>query len=133
MVIPSNDAWIGNGNPMAYEVIDSAGNFIGTEFIVAGTDVLDAGTEMNDEIPENTAFFGQSNPNTGVTENGVVESHPGFIPNGPILSDPRFSNADFLTPGYRMLSVKVVAMTAVPDIDVEVNRGNRFLRGSRSA
>lgn len=45
---------------------------------LAGSDVLDAGTEVNDELPENVAFLEQSSPNTGVDENGVVEIHPGF-------------------------------------------------------
>jgi hypothetical protein len=134
MIIPSNDAWIGNGDPMIYEIIDESGNFLGTEFVVLGTDALDAGTEVNDEIPEHTAFFGQSVPNTGVTENGVVTAHPGFIKNGPILSDPMFCNANFLAPGYKLMSVKVIALAEVPGVDseVSVNSGTRFLRGRRS-
>ena len=72
MIIPSNDAFIANGNPLAHEIFDEAGNFIGANFIVAGSQVLDAGSEVNDESPTNTAFFGQETANTGVTENGVV-------------------------------------------------------------
>jgi len=45
---------------------------------VSGAEVLDGGTEVNDELPVNTAFFGQMAPNTGVAENGVVLEHPGF-------------------------------------------------------
>ncbi len=112
MIIPSNDAFIGNGNPMARPIFDEAGNFLGTDFIVLGSMVLDAGTEVNDEIPMNTAFFGQMMPNTGVDEMGVVELHPGFIPNGPILSDPRFANADFTAPGYQVARITV---TPVPE------------------
>jgi hypothetical protein len=50
----------------AHAIFDEAGNFIGADFIVLGSNVLDAGSEVNDEIPANTAFFGQMAPNTGV-------------------------------------------------------------------
>jgi hypothetical protein len=85
MIIPSNDFFIANGNEQAHSIFDQEGNFIGADFIVFGTNVLDAGTEENDEIPANTAFFGQMAPNTGNPENGVVQLAQGFIPDGPIL------------------------------------------------
>lgn len=50
MVIPSNDAFIANGNPLANQVFDDVGNFIGPDFIVPGSQVLDAGTEVNDVL-----------------------------------------------------------------------------------
>ncbi len=99
MLIPSNDAFIANGNPLAHEIFDNAGNFLGADFFVLGQQTNDAGTEVNDEAPANTAAFGQMAPNTGVDENGVVISpHPGLMPigSGGILDDPNFANADFL-------------------------------------
>lgn len=111
MVIPSNDAFVGNGPGMAFQLFDAAGVFTPFSRIVSGSMVRDAGTEVNDEIPMNTAFFGQMMGNTGVDENGVVGFHPGFIPGGPILSSPDFVNADFLAPGYNVLEITV---TQVP-------------------
>jgi len=79
--------------------------------------VYDAGTEVNDEIPENTAFFGQTEPDTGENENGVVHLHPGYLgsfgnPNTEprILADPMFRGADFTLPGYPIgrLTIEVV-------------------------
>jgi hypothetical protein len=107
MLIPSNDFFIANGNERAHPIFDEEGNFIGADFIVFGSNVLDAGSEVNDEIPENTAFFGQIDPNTGVDENGVVRLAAGFIPDGPILSDPRFVNADFTVPGFEVARIRV--------------------------
>jgi hypothetical protein len=109
MVIPSNDAFIANGNPMAFPIFDEMGNFLGANFIVMGSMVLDAGTEVNDELPLNTAFFGQMTPNTGVDENGVVGMHPGFMPpgSGGILDDPMFTNADFTAAGYQIAQIRV--------------------------
>ena len=107
MILPSNDFFIANGNPLAHKIFDDQGNFIGADFIVQGSEVLDAGTEVNDEIPENTAFFGQTTPNTGETENGVIQSATGFIEDGNILSTPEFANADFTEPGYEVARIRV--------------------------
>ncbi|MCY7283118.1 MAG: hypothetical protein LH679_06680, partial [Cyanobacteria bacterium CAN_BIN43] len=69
--------------------------------------MLDAGSELNDEVPANTAFFGQQTPNTGVTENGVVRLATGFIPGDPILSTPQFANADFTAPNYQIARFRI--------------------------
>ena len=112
MIVPSNDAFVANGNPLAFQVFDDNGNFTPVEFIVSGSSVLDAGVEVNDEIPENTAFFGQMTPNTGVDQNSVVDLHPGFLPpgSGGILDDPMFANANFLAPGYEVLRVNITEL-----------------------
>lgn len=113
MVIPSNDFFIANGNPLAHQIFDAAGNFIATDFIVTGAQVLDGGTEENDESTTNTAFFGQAAPNTGVDENGVVTLANGFIPDGPILSALNggpgfnFTGADFTETGYEVARFRV--------------------------
>jgi hypothetical protein len=103
----SNDFWIANGNPMEYLVVDEEGNFIGQDFTVMGCSVLDAGTEVNTESTESTAFFGQSVPDTGDVEGGVVTSATGFIPGGPILSSEMFANADFTVEGYEVARIEV--------------------------
>lgn len=109
MILPSNDAFLANDDPLAYQVFDANGNFVGVDFFLLGTNVWDAGTEVNDELPENTAFFGQQAPNTGVDENGVVTLHPGFLPagSGGILDDPMYANADFTRAGYPIAQVRV--------------------------
>ncbi|MEM6598109.1 MAG: spondin domain-containing protein [Cyanobacteria bacterium P01_C01_bin.69] len=107
MVLPSNDIFVANDEQREHLVFDRRGRFLGADFIITGDEVLDAGTEVNDEIPENTAFFGQSTDDTGVDENGVVSLSDGFNPGGNILSTPRFSNADFTQPGYELARVRV--------------------------
>jgi RTX calcium-binding nonapeptide repeat (4 copies) len=107
MIIPSNDFFISNGNERAHQIFSDQGNFLGADFTVLGSQVLDAGSEVNDEIPANTAFFGQQTPNTGVTENGVVRLATGFIPDGPILSTPQFANADFTAPNYQIARFRI--------------------------
>ncbi|MEM9172699.1 MAG: spondin domain-containing protein [Pseudomonadota bacterium] len=110
MVLPSNDAFIANGNALAHEIFDDRGRFVAQNFAVAGTEVLDAGTEFNDEVAGNTAFVAQAAPDTGVPENGVVLLHPGFrtdlaYPDG-IINRPVLGNANFLADGYRVATVK---------------------------
>ena len=113
MIIPSNDAFIANGNPLAHQLFDANGNFTGQSFVVSGDETNDAGTEVNDEIPMNTAFLAQPGPNIGVTENGVVVTpSPGFAapgtlsyPNG-ILNYPVFANGDFNDADDRLFSVR---------------------------
>ncbi|MEO0574531.1 MAG: spondin domain-containing protein [Pseudomonadota bacterium] len=105
MVVPSNDAFIANGNPLAHEIFDKRGRFVGETFAVSGAEILDAGTEVNDEVAGNTAFLAQAAPDTGIVENGTVVLHEGFrrdlsFPDG-VLSQPIFGLADFLAPNYR--------------------------------
>ncbi|MBW4551398.1 MAG: spondin domain-containing protein [Aphanocapsa sp. GSE-SYN-MK-11-07L] len=107
MIIPSNDFFISNGNERAHQIFDHQGNFIGADFTILGNQILDAGSEVNDEVPANTAFFGQQTPNTGVTENGVVQLATGFIPGGPILSTPEFAKADFTAPNYQVARFRI--------------------------
>lgn len=109
MIIPSNDFFVANGNPLAHQLFDEGGNFVGQDFIVAGSEVLDAGTEVNDEIAGNTAFLNQPALNTGADEGGVVVLGTGFAapgslayPNG-VLNHPVFANGDFTADGYRTL------------------------------
>lgn len=105
MILPSNDAFFGNENPFAFEIFDQEGNFIGADFIITGNQIGDAGTEVNDEIPGNTAALAQAAPNTGVDQNGVVAPHPGFIPGGNILT--AFPGGDFTQPGYQLARITV--------------------------
>lgn len=105
MILPSNDAFFGNENPFAVEIFDEEGNFLGADFTITGAQIGDAGTEVNDEVPENTAALAQAAPNTGVDENGVVAPHPGFIPGGNILT--AFPNGDFTQPGYQLARIKI--------------------------
>ena len=117
MVIPSNDAFVGNADPQAHRLFDAYGNFLGAYFTIYGSDVPDAGTEVNDEIPEHTAFFGQTEPDSGVDEYSVVHAHPGYLPpgSGGILDDPNFAAADFTAPGYQIARIFILRSdTVVP-------------------
>ena len=112
MIIPSNDAFIANGNPLAHLLFDGSGNFVGESFIVSGDETNDAGTEVNDEIASNVAFLAQAAPDTGDLEGGVVVTPapdfaaPGTLtfPDG-VLNHPVFANGDFNDADDRILKV----------------------------
>ena len=51
MVLPSNDAFVANGNPLAHPIFGADGSFQDNfGLLVAGDVVLDAGSEVNDEL-----------------------------------------------------------------------------------
>lgn len=110
MVIPSNDAFMGNENPCAHEVFSRDGDPLELEITVLGSEVYDSGTEVNDETALNAAggapppFFFRG---AGVRENGVVHIHPGLTLGGPLLSNPAFANANFKAPGYEIARITV--------------------------
>lgn len=118
MVIPSNDAFVANANPLAHGIFDGSGSFIGSGFTVDASAARDAGTEVNDEIPANTAFFGQAAPDTGVVENGVITVHPGFLAPGMggILDDAMFAGGDFANvAGYEFLRFDFDEVTTIAE------------------
>ena len=139
MVIPSNDAFIGNDDPLEIDLFDADGNLIQRvgdgAFFVTGDDVYDAGTEVNDEIPANTAALAQAAPNTGVDENGVITQHPGFIGSvrqgggaaGNILTAR--PNADFTDGNPQIASIQV-GTTLDGNDTIDGGDGNDTINGS---
>jgi hypothetical protein len=111
MVIPSNDAFIGNDDPTAYQ-ISQGGVFQPLVIDVFGSSVWDAGTEFNDEIPANTPLLGQTVPNTGTTQGGLVQFHGGFLAGGNVLT--AFPGADFTAPGYQVAQIRIAPVVPAP-------------------
>jgi len=78
LVIPSNDAFVGNDDPLTIELFDDAGRFKGLQtFAILGSEVWDAGTEMNTE--KNDAFLDHSYPDAGTATSDPVQRHPGLV------------------------------------------------------
>jgi hypothetical protein len=55
MIVPSNDHFLGNANPMAFEVLDTNGNLLLTSITEDASRIWDAGSET--ENPANAAFL----------------------------------------------------------------------------
>ncbi len=58
MIVPSNDFFIGNDDPMEYRLFDAAGNLAITSITQGATDIWDAGSEVFD--PAAAAFVGNN-------------------------------------------------------------------------
>ncbi|MDJ0743686.1 MAG: spondin domain-containing protein [Xenococcaceae cyanobacterium MO_167.B27] len=120
MFFPSNDAFIGNEDQTAIELFDDSGNFLGADFLLLGTEVWDAGTEVNDEslnsVPFTLPIIGE-----GIVEGGTVQPHPGLMPpgSGGVLDFDNgifsFANADFQAPGYQVARITVTEVEQTPE------------------
>lgn len=72
MIVPSNDLFVANGNPAAFELFDPLGNFLGEQTIlIFGERVYDAGTEVN-TVLDGGAFVAGVDATLGTVEGGVV-------------------------------------------------------------
>ncbi len=116
MVVPSNDAFTSNDNPMATMLFDASGHFQGTKTILlTGNDVWDAGTEVNGLF--GSAFIVGQDATQHIAQNGVVMMHPGFgvfdgqmMPNGQTFNA---ANADIgAGTGFSLARITV---SAVPE------------------
>ena len=120
MVIPSNDAFFAvPDDTLADPIFDEDGNFIGPVVIErTGRDVLDAGTEVNNEL--DAAFLNQTALNQGLTEGGVVGAHPGFNgsagnPNGELVN---ILSGDAVTAAGTTIDPNVADFTLNPDAPI---------------
>lgn len=71
MVVPSNDHFIGNDSATQYELFDNSGNLLINNITQFGSDIWDAGSEVND--PANAAFLVGGNNGDRIADNGTVE------------------------------------------------------------
>ena len=77
MLVPTNDTFLGNDGPLAYEIFSPDGSFKGglkrmiLQIQVTGADLRDAGTEVNDPA-DGPAFVQGVDATLGTPEGGVV-------------------------------------------------------------
>ena len=120
MLFPTNDGFIANDVPI--EIFDEEGNFIGADFIVLGSEVLDSGTEINDEDPFNVLYTLEVAGNS-IDENGTIQPYPGFLASGEggvldfaIDGEQVFANADFTVPDYQIARITVSLLDDLVEI-----------------
>ncbi|MEM1012000.1 MAG: spondin domain-containing protein [Planctomycetota bacterium] len=70
MVIPSNDLFLGNDNPTAFQLFDDDGNLLITEITQTASQIWDANSEVAD--PAAAAFLVGGNNDLRTPENGTV-------------------------------------------------------------
>ncbi|MEM9410741.1 MAG: spondin domain-containing protein [Planctomycetota bacterium] len=110
MIIPSNDAFIGNGDPTAYEVLDALGNVNDTIVIdLFAGDIYDSGTEVNDG--QGAAFSAVGG--TATDENGVVGLHLGL--NNFLGTDTVAGTTIGSLPGSASPFARITISNAIPE------------------
>ncbi|MCB1772035.1 MAG: spondin domain-containing protein [Gammaproteobacteria bacterium] len=117
MVIPSNDAFIGNDDPMAYRIFDATGVFVGpVDILVTGAEVWDAGTELNDGLGAAFSTLG----GTSTDEMMAIGVHGGL---GALLGSTTAAGTvidpvagDFTQPGYALARITINAVPAPPTL-----------------
>ena len=108
MIIPSNDAFIGNDNATAYEIFDATGVFHGPlEILVLGNQVWDAGTEVNDGRGAAFSVLG----GTSTDEMAMIGVHSGL---GVLLGTDTVAGTtidtiagDFTQAGYQVARIRI--------------------------
>jgi hypothetical protein len=98
MVIPSNDFFIGNDDPMEYELFDPAGNLLISSITINANEIWDAGSEVFD--PSAAAFLVDGVNGDRTPQNSVVafnfaelaafnglETAAGYIFNSQLAAD----------------------------------------------
>lgn len=111
MFIPSNDAFIGNDNPLAYQIFEDNGNFIAQTINISANEIWDAGTEVNDETSPNAVipnFPVTPNLNGGIAEDEVVRVHPGYE-NGGNFESLGFISPDELNSPVARITISTVS------------------------
>lgn len=76
MVVPSNDRFVGNDSPTAIELFDAGGNFVGDSVVVLGSEIWDAGTEVDGIF--GAAFIEGQDATDHIDQGGVIELNNDF-------------------------------------------------------
>jgi hypothetical protein len=115
MVVPSNDHFLGNDNPQAFEVFDAAGNLVLPTISQTIGQIWDAGSETED-IANGAFIVGATNANR-VNENGVVEFNFADLATFDGVATPAGYNFDFDTLGNAGPSAEIlrISFAVVPE------------------
>lgn len=122
MLLPSNDHFIGNDNPLAYQLFDAAGNFTGNTTInVTGDQIYDAGTEANGLA--GAAFIdgvdiAESPAGESRIQQGIALSQELFGPGVQLATGETLNPAliDFTSDpsAFNLLTIEIKEIAAVP-------------------
>lgn len=120
MLIPTNDAFIGNAMPDQYSLFDMMGNFVGLDILVLGSQVWDAGTEEN--IGYDSPFLLGAGAQGRQAENGVISVHQGLqvlagglsIVGGQTPAGTTIDAlaADFTASGFNVARIRITEVSA---------------------
>jgi len=109
MILPSNDAFIGNGDPTSIELFDAMGNFNGPiTLTILGANVYDSGSELNDTMGAPFSMIGGTSTDTadGVSLHAGLDNFLGS----------ELGNGDLLTTAFgASTGIATITVSAVPE------------------
>ncbi len=111
MIIPSNDSFFANDNPLGIELLDASGLYTGNrvlEFTLA--DLYDAGTEVNDTFGAPFSVIG----GTSTEESGVITESPD-LSNFNLTGTPAGTEVDLASASASPVLRITVTAVAVPE------------------
>lgn len=119
MLIPSNDGFIGNDDPLAYSLFDALGNFNALEILVLGSGVYDAGTEANTGF--GSPFLVGADAQGPTSEANLIGAHSGLatLPGGlaifggqtPVGYTIDQAAADFTAQGFQVARISITQVS----------------------
>jgi hypothetical protein len=120
MLLPSNDHFIGNDNPLAYQIFDAVGNYTGDRTIsVTESQIYDAGTEANGLT--GAAFVQGIDIADSPMGEGLIQQG---IPLSPELAGVTLATGDILEGGlidfvsspesFDLLTIRIEDVSAIP-------------------
>lgn len=110
MILPSNDAFMGNDNSTAYSLFDMAGNFNdGFSIDIFGYGLWDAGTEENDTMGAPLSAIGGT---SSATIGGAISAHPGL---DNFIGTPLVVGTDLQTAFGSNTHIARISAQSVPD------------------
>ena len=120
MILPSNDTFIGNDDPRAYQLFDTAGAFLGDQIIeITGAQIYDAGTEVNGLT--GSAFVQGQDITLGDDENGVITAGQSLsefagqtLATGSILGDAALLDFQSDPRNFSLLTIEISEVAPVP-------------------
>jgi hypothetical protein len=118
MIVPSNDYFVGNDNPLQYPIFSATGQFVGPLTIqVFGSNGWDAGSEV-DDVNVGPAFLVGRDIVGGVAENGVVHglfsdpANSAYIAMVVGMQTPEYTVTHGLTAADLLCTVQITAVPA---------------------
>ncbi|MCA9102401.1 MAG: spondin domain-containing protein [Planctomycetales bacterium] len=113
MVVPSNDAFIGNDTPAAIELFNDMGEFVAGDILILGDQIWDAGTEIN-QLTGAAYVVGQQG-SLGDDEGGLIALAPLATQFAPYLGQSVPSGGTFNTVPQASAAVAAISFTLIPE------------------
>ncbi|WP_150048230.1 spondin domain-containing protein [Methylomonas rhizoryzae] len=112
MVVPSNDRFIGNDEPMEIQLFDEMGHFLGLNFVETGAGIWDAGTEL--DAAEGAAFLVGSNATVSPAQNGLISFDHDFSAYAGLATPGGYNFTDLPGTATPLLSISAVSQVPLP-------------------